>query len=343
MDVNLQFSYCHEKIVVWINSTLQEGSLNADYEHKNFISRTVWSTVLMLNIAIFIITKICLLKLTLNVSSILQNPHDTLFFIDEMEQLIVTPISTAIIVYDIVNDNGPPFSKVIPNCGIRIVFPLLVSVQFFGGMSIALMRYTAIRYTQIVARYGEVRVMGAILILWQSVLFGNTYLTYISSLDVVKGRCYRESAVKYHPGPIVLLACGTEFAIYFSICHFVYKSDIEVRQFISSDSYRRRKRKNAFNMFGFTIHFLIELIIIVGAMILLQTNIVTSLRVWDQFASTSMTVSKLLLCKPMQKKWIHLPYFLEEKFRPLRLRVFKNTGITSIKPHDNVSMEMKSI
>ena len=189
MDVNLQFSYCHEKIVVWINSTLQEDSLNADYEHKNFISRTVWSTVLMLNIAIFIITKICLLKLTLNVSSILQNPHDTMFFIDEMEQLIVTPISTVIIVYDLVNDDGPPFSKIIPNCGIRMIFPLLINVQFFGGMSIALMRYTVIRYTKIIARHGEVKTMGTILVLWHAVLFGSTYLTAVNSMDVYKSRC----------------------------------------------------------------------------------------------------------------------------------------------------------
>ena len=98
MDVYLQLSYSHEKMVVCINSTLQEDSINFDYEHTSFISRTVWSTVLMLNIALFIITKICLLKLTLNLSSILQNPHDTLFFIDEMEKLIVTSISAGIMI-----------------------------------------------------------------------------------------------------------------------------------------------------------------------------------------------------------------------------------------------------
>ena len=234
-------SYNQEKIVVWINSTSQEDSLMVEDENKNFMSRTIWSTVFLLNLAIFIITKICLLKVTLTLSSILQNPHDTLFFIDEMGPLIVTPISTVIIVYDLVNDDGPPFSKIIPNCGIRMIFPLLINVQFFGGMSIALMRYTVIRYTKIIARHGEVKIMGTILVLWQAVLFGNTYLTAVNSMDVYKSRCYREAAINYYPGPVFLLACGTKFAIYFSIFYYVYQSDIEVRQFISSDCYRRRK------------------------------------------------------------------------------------------------------
>ena len=223
-----------------------------------------------------------------------------------------------------------------------MIFPLLINVQFFGGMSIAIMRYTVIRYTKIIARHGEVKIMGTILVLWQAVLLGNTYLTAVNSMDVYKSRCYREAAINYYPGPIFLLACGTKFAIYFSIFYYVYQSDIEVRQFISSDSYRRRKRKNAFNIFGHSIHFLIELVMILGAIILLRTNIISaSLRVFNQFAPTLMSVSKLLLSKPMQNKWTHLFICLEDKFRKFSyLRVLKTAKIT---PNELDSLEKELI
>ena len=313
-------------------------------EHKNFFARTIWSTVLSLNLAIFIVTKISFLKTMLVSRSILQNPHDTLLFIDEMEQLLVTPICTVIVVYDLVNNDDPPFTRIIPNCGIRTVFPLHMNVMIFGGMAIALMRYITIRYTQIIARYGEVKIMGAILFLWHAVLLVNTYLTAVNSRDTYKSRCYNkeESTINYHTGPIFLLACGTEFAIYFSICHYVYKSDIEVRHFISSESYKRRKRKNAFNMFGHTIHFFIELILILGAFILIKTNIISTLRVWNQFCTTLMSISKLLSCKPMRKKWTHLFIYLTEKSRYPILRILKNPKITPDEHHDNVNMEMLS-
>ena len=53
MDANMLLSYNQEKIVVWINSTSQEDSLMVEDEHKNFTSRTIWSTVFLLNLAIY--------------------------------------------------------------------------------------------------------------------------------------------------------------------------------------------------------------------------------------------------------------------------------------------------
>ena len=101
-----------------------------DEEDKNYMTRIIWAIVLMFNLVIFILTKFGMLKLTLNVRSILQNPQDILFTIDEMEKLIVTPICTAIVVYDLIYSNKPPFSNNIPNCGIRILPLLLPNVSW---------------------------------------------------------------------------------------------------------------------------------------------------------------------------------------------------------------------
>ena len=301
---------------IWINATLQENSLMVDTEHENYLARTMWSVALLLNLAIFLITKFILLKLTVTARSILQNPHNTLFFIDELQKLIATPLSTGIVVYDLVNSKALPFSEIIPNCGIRI--PLITNVMFFGGIAIAAMRWIAIRYTQVMAKWGELKIMFAILISWQVALIGHTYLMTVNSHDIYIGRCYQkgESSISYNPGPVVLVACMVEFAIYLSICQHVYKSDIGVRQFISSESYGRRRRKNAFNLFGYTIHFLIELLMMVSGAVLLK-NLKIPPKVWLLFTSTVLTISMLLLSKPMKLKWTQLFVFLHEKWRNL--------------------------
>ena len=159
MATKLSVVIDQERNAAWINGTLLENSVTVGDEQKNYWLRTVWSIALLLNLAIFIIIKLSLLKLSLSRSSILKNPHDTLFLIDEMEKLIVTPISTGIIVYDLVNNKGPPFSEIIPNCGFRMVFPLFINIIYLGGMAIALIRFISIRHTRIMARWGEIKIM----------------------------------------------------------------------------------------------------------------------------------------------------------------------------------------
>ena len=302
--------------VIWINSTLREDSIMVDTEHRNYLARTIWSVALLLNLAIFLITKFILLKWSVTARSILQNPHNTLFFIDELQKLIVTPLTTGIVVYDLVNSKAPPFSEILPNCGIRI--PLLANVMFFGGIAIAAMRCIAVRYSQVMAKWGELKIMLAVLILWQIALIGHTYLMTVNSHDIYIGRCYQkgESSISYNPGPVVLVACMVEFAIYLSICQYVYKSDIGVRQFISSESYGRRRRKNAFNLFGYAIHFLIELLMMGSGVVILKKLKIPP-KIWLQFTSTVLTISMLLLSKPMKLKWTQIFIFLHEKWRTL--------------------------
>ena len=310
----------------WINSSLLENNIYGDVVndvHKNELSRTIWSIVLLLNITVFIISKVSLLKLTLTVRSITQNPHDTLFFIDEMEKLIVTPICTVIVVYDLLKSNDAPFTEIIPNCGIRIVFTLFPNQLFFGGLAIGLLRLIFIKYTHIVTKWGEVRIMRGILTAWHLVLIGNTYLLAVNAFDRYKNRCYgkEESSISYNPWPTFFLAIMIEFAIYISIFQYVYQRDISVKQFISAESYGRRKRKNAFNLFGHTIYFLIELIMMISGLILLisqqkvpikSRNIYIPPKVWHLFTSTLLGVSMLLLSTPMKVKWIQLITYIRE-------------------------------
>ena len=53
--------------------------------------------------------------------------------------------------------------------------------MFFGGVAIALLRLIAVRYTHLMARWGEFKIMFTILFLWQAVLITNTYLMFISN------------------------------------------------------------------------------------------------------------------------------------------------------------------
>ena len=101
MDTRLIVLIDQERNTTLINGILLEHSVTVSDEQKNYWLRTVWLIALLLNLAVFIITKLSMLKLTLSISSILRNPHDTLFFIDEMEKLIVTPMTTGILVYDL--------------------------------------------------------------------------------------------------------------------------------------------------------------------------------------------------------------------------------------------------
>ena len=80
--------------------------------------------------------------------------------------------------YDLANSKATPFSVVIPNCCIRI--PVLTNVMFFGGIAVAAMRWIAIRYTQVVAKWGELKIMLAVLISWQIALIGHTYLMTVN-------------------------------------------------------------------------------------------------------------------------------------------------------------------
>ena len=118
-----------------------------------------------------------------------------------------------------------------------------------------------------------------------------------------------------------------EFAIYISIFQYVYQRDISVKQFISAESYGRRKRKNAFNLFGHTIYFLIELIMMISGLILLisqqkvpikSRNIYIPPKVWHLFTSTLLAVSMLLLSTPMKVKWIQLITYVRENLRKLK-------------------------
>ena len=329
---------------VSINSTFQDNSILADDEHANVTPRTIWSIVLLLNLAVFIGTKFALLKLTLTVRSVMKNPQDTLFFIDEMEKLIVTPICTAIIVYDLFNNKEPPFSNNIPNCGIRILPLLLPNIMFFGGCAIALMRYIAIKYPHIIAKWSEVKIMLAVLFSWQTALIGNTYLMAVNSLDEYKSRCYnkKESSISFPPGPIFLFACGTEFAIYISICQYIYKSDIEVRQLISIESFRMRKRKNAVNVFGYIVHFLLELLVLVlGSILRLKMEV--PLRIWYLFTSTLLALSMLLLSKPMKVMLTQLFMNLQKKSRMHISNDLTLTKPKQIEHNASIGLEMGSI
>ena len=277
-------------------------------ENRDYKRNIIWTVILCLNLAVFLTTKAGLLKLTLTLRSTLQNPHDTLFFIDEMEKLIVTSISAGILVYDLMTSDGNPFLERIPNCGIRMIPLLLPNIMFFGGMATALMRCIAISYTNIISRWGEFKIMTAVLVLWHTALIGNTYLMAVNTSDEYKNRCY-STGVPLLPNifyPMAFLfAIGTEFAIYLSICKHIYNNDIEVRQFISFESYGRRIRKNAFNLFGHTIHFLLKLLMEILEVILwIQLQIPP--KVLSQFTSTVLALSMLLLSKPMKVIWTNL-------------------------------------
>ena len=126
--------------------------------------------------------------------------------------------------------------------------------------------------------------------------------------DEYKNRCYRTGVPLlpniFHPMAF-FFAIGTEFAIYLSICKHIYNNDIEVRQFISSENYGRRTRKNAFNLFGHTIHFLLELLMqILEVVLWIQLQIPP--KVLQQFTSTVLALSMLLLSKPMKVIWTRL-------------------------------------
>ena len=159
-----------------LNHILLENLTMGEEENRDYKRNIIWTVILCLNLAVFLTTKAGLLKLTLTLRSTLQNPHDTMFFIDEMEKLIVTSISAGILVYDLMTSDGNPFLERIPNCGIRMIPLLLPNIMFFGGMATALMRCIAISYTNIISRWGEFKIMTAVLVLWHTALIGNTYL-----------------------------------------------------------------------------------------------------------------------------------------------------------------------
>ena len=67
----------------------------------------------------------------------------------------------------------------------------------------------------------------------------------------------------------------------------------------------RRTRKNAFNLFGHTIHFLLELLMqILEVVLWIQLQIPP--KVLQQFTSTVLALSMLLLSKPMKVIWTRL-------------------------------------
>ena len=151
-------------------------------------------------------------------------------------------------------------------------------------------------------RWGEANIMRAVLILWHIVLIANTSLMVAMKTNSNNG-CYEE--IFYLPGVFFSFACGTEFAIYMLICLYVYKNDIKMRQFISSETYGKRKRRNAFNLFGHSIHFLIELLIMC-LLSIWRTKFKIPPKVGFEFTSTVLAISMLLLSKPMKIKWTQL-------------------------------------
>ena len=225
-SVYLKLSFDPERGTVWINSTFLENmslSVDAKEDSEKYLSKTIWSILLMTNLVIFIIVKFIMIKLTLTPASILKNPHNTLFFIDEMEKLIVIPISTVIVVYEVFNNVDAQSSEIIPNCWIRIVFPLLPNLMFFGGVATALLRLIAVRYTHLMARWGQFKIMFTILFLWQAALITNTYLMFISNAGKQTYPCKKveESVtINYRPGFLFLFAivlhCKTLFNVLFS-------------------------------------------------------------------------------------------------------------------------------
>ena len=86
------------------------------------ITKALYTLGLLTSMAIFIVTKVLLLKWTLTLRSIIQNPHNTLFFLDEMEKLLITPLCTSIVIYDMLNNTNSSLTENLPNCGIRMLF-----------------------------------------------------------------------------------------------------------------------------------------------------------------------------------------------------------------------------
>ena len=268
------------------------------------ISRALYTIGLLASMAIFIVTKFLLLKWTLTPRSIIQNPHNTLFFLDEMEKLLITPICTSIVIYDMLNNTKSSLTENPPNCGFRMLFMFMPTMTFFGGFGTALLRLLAVRCTQIVQRWGEFKVMGVVLLIWKLIMATTITLMILNTNVKYKDRCFneKESEINFNPGPALYTAIIIEFGIYASICQFVYKSDMSVRQCISTESFNKRKQKNAFNFFGHWLYFMIELLtIIFGTLIFRHTKIPP--RIWMLGTTTLLAISSLLLSKPMKIKW----------------------------------------
>ena len=54
---------------IWMNSTFRDNSILVDEKQANLTSRTIWSIVLLLNLAVFIGTKYALLDSDSNLHS----------------------------------------------------------------------------------------------------------------------------------------------------------------------------------------------------------------------------------------------------------------------------------
>ena len=149
--------------------------------------------------------------------------------------------------------------------------------------------------------------------------------------------------INYRPGFLFLFAIATEFVIYITICHFVYKSDIEASQFISSENYVRRKRKSAVNMFGHATYFIIEIAIMIVTIILANQS-TPSLKFFYQFSSTLLALFMLLLSTPMKVKWSQSFIHPQEKSRwQISNGVIIKPKITPIEQNAADNMEMKSM
>ena len=237
-------------------------------EKSSSDSTTTLSKLLISNFIIVLASKSVVLRwIFTQPESLSNNPISFLILIDETEKLVGFIILT---VYQFMFENPSVKHLEYPRghyilCTGKVITMFFVTSLLFGGFGISLMRLLYVRGGGIIQCFGERKVAGCIFGFTQLIIFVTTYLFIQNHSDDSFAICNVSKPVftfsPYQAVPIFAFGTMLELAMYISIGHFIYQQNKAMKEFLSVDGFKRRRRENAISFTGHFVHFIFELLI----------------------------------------------------------------------------------
>ena len=238
---------------------------------NNGLLNSTLNRLLISNFVIVLASKSVVLRWIFNQpESLAQNPISFLILVDEIEKLLGFITLT---LYQFMFQNPSVKHLEYPQghyilCSGKVITMFFVTSLSLGGFGISLMRLLYILGGGVIQFVGEKKVAGCIFGLTQLILFVTTYLFFQNPNSDSVVVCNTSTRIvdfsPYNTIPFYAFGSLLELAIYIYIGLIIYQQNRAMKQFLSVDGFKRRRRENAISITAHFVHFIFELLICVS-------------------------------------------------------------------------------
>lgn len=317
--------------------------LNSGTDFLDFPSKCMLLTLYFAYILGVLFFKCLVFNLAFKKGILSREPINVLILVDELEKLIGFIYSSFTFTLKLLGVFGV-YVEIFgwQPCKAKVFGLFQLSCFYYGGFAISVMRLVYIRGTTLIQRWGETKIVVAILIISQCAILGTVYLLQQNTHPDLPLACPSDSLFTFQMPPFFLFGsiCGSliiaELLIYLNIFYFIYRANSNIGPFIPVKSFKRRQKQNAYDFAGHCLHFFMELGILVLTSQFKAFGVLPGTVVL--FSNGFLSAGLIIFSRPLQTELSLTLVWIEELFHEAR-----TLNMTSLDPPAIVIQEASSV